>query len=215
MKEARNEVIEELVADMRSAPRQWAGDRQVFPWLVLSTIIVLGLMLLTDPLRPGAGEQLLNFPRFLLETILGVIAIIAVGTIAIRMAVPAGISTSLTGFAFVVVILWLSNYAIGLYFPTMELGMMGKREHCFWETLLYALPTIATGFWLIQRGYVVNWALAGFATGLVAGFIPAHLMQVACMYDAQHILLTHISPAFLIALPSALAGFAIQRWAQH
>lgn len=215
MREARNEVIDTLVADLRSAPRPWAGNWQVLAWLLVSTTIVLGLMLLTGSLRPGAGEQLLNVPRFLLETILGVIAIIAVGRIAMRMAVPAGISASLTGFALVAMILWLSNYAIGLYSPTMELGMIGKREHCFWETLLYALPTIATGVWLIQRGYVINWTLAGLATGLVAGFIPAQLMQVACMYDAQHILLTHITPAFLIALLSALAGFAIQRWPQH
>lgn len=215
MKEARKEVIDNLVADLHSGPGPWAGDRQVAPWLLVSAMVVLGLLLLADPLRPGAGEQLLNVPRFLLEMILGFVAIIAIGMVAVRLAVPAGVNAGLIVFAGVAVILWLSNYVIGLAFPTMELGMLGKREYCLWETLIYALPTMAMGFWLIQRGYVINWTLAGLATGLVAGFIPAHLMQIACMYNAEHILLSHISPAFLVALLGALAGFAVQHWSQE
>lgn len=204
-------MIDRLVSGLPSAQR-WAGDRQAVPWLILSAVLVTVLTVLEAPLRPGVGEQLLETPRFLLEMILGVLAIICLATMAIRLAVPAADARRPGVLASIVTTLWLASYVIGLYVPTMELGMLGKREHCVWETLLYALPTMATGFWLVSRGYVLNWIAAGFAIGLVSGFIPGHLMQVACMYDARHILQSHIGPALLVGILGALVGLIVQYW---
>lgn len=211
----RDSVINQLVEDLSSEQRWLPGFMSVLLWLLLSTVLVTLLLLLVSPLRPGVGEQLLTVPRFLLETLLGVAMLIAVAAVSLKTAVPAGHSPGLVGLALALTILWLSNFVVGLYFPTMELGMSGKREHCILETLIYSIPTMLAGFWLVKRGYVLNWPLAGLMVGLVAGLIPGQLMQLACMYEARHILVTHIAPALLVAVLGVIAGFIIQYWPQR
>jgi len=215
MNQTRNDVINQLVEDLPTGNIRWVGTTQTIVWLILGTIMTVVLTIMAGPLRPGVGEQLVSEPRFLLETILGVVAITSAGVVAIKTAVPAGNHAKLVVFTVIAMILWLSNYVIGLYFPTMELGMLGKRAHCLWETILFALPTMAMGFWIVKRGYVLNWPLAGFAIGLVAGFIPGYLMQLACMYDARHILTAHIAPVFVVGILGALVGVSIQYWSNR
>ncbi len=211
----RDSFINQLVEDLSSERRSLPGFASILLWLLLSTVLVTILLLLVSPLRPGVGEQLLTVPRFLMETLLGVAMIIAVGAVTLKTAVPAGHTPGLVGLALALTMLWLSSFVVGLYFPTMELGMSGKREHCIWETLIYGIPTMVAGFWLVKRGYVLNWPLAGLMVGLVGGLIPGQLMQLACMYEAHHILMTHIAPAFLVAVLGVFAGFIIQYWPQR
>jgi len=211
MNRTRQTLIDRLASDLPSGRRPWAGFNWTVLWLASSAMLVMLLTLLVGPLRPGVGEQLLTEPRFLIETLLGAAAIIAIGTMALRAAVPAGATAGLAGFAIALTILWLSNYVIGLYFPTMELGMLGKRDYCIWEVLLYALPTLALGFWIANKGYVLNWTRTGFAIGLVAGFIPGHLMQLACIYDAHHILSAHLAPVLPVSILGGAAGYLVER----
>jgi hypothetical protein len=212
MNRTRRGVIDQLVEELGSGRKRWAGTRLALLWLISSTVLVTLITLAAGPFRPGAGEELLSVPRFLMEMVLGVVAIVSIGAVAIKSAVPAGSDTRLSRFAIVVTALWLLNYVVGLRFPTMELGTLGKRPYCVWETLLYALPTMAIGFTVVRKGYVLNWTVTGLTIGLVAGFIPGYLMEMACMYDAQHILIYHISPAFLTGALGALTGRVAERW---
>jgi hypothetical protein len=85
-----------------------------------------------------------------------------------------------------------------------ELGAMdGKREHCFWQAMLFGLPSFA-----LLLGYarsLVPFAprLTAALAGAAAAAIPGALMQFACLYDPLHTLIYHLSP---IALAAALGG---------
>ena len=213
MNRTRDELIDRLAADLPSGQPRWHIKSQAALWLLFSTLVVILLLMMMGPLRPGVVDQLLTVPRFLLETLLGATAITLLALLAVKTAVPAASTLKLVGFTVLITLLWLSNYVIGLYLPTMELGMLGKRDYCLWETLVYALPTMVLGFWLVNKAYVVNWPVTGLIIGAVAGLIPGYLMQLACMYDAEHILIAHIGPVLPVMLLGVLAGFVFQHQA--
>jgi hypothetical protein len=69
--------------------------------------------------------------------------------------------------------------------------MLGKREHCFWQTLLFSLPSFAALLWLV-RGLMPLWPRA-----TAAAAAAAILMQLACMYDPLHALSHHLTPVLI------------------
>ena len=89
--------------------------------------------------------------------------------------------------------------------------MLGKRPHCFAETLLYSAPPVIAGLWLLKRRYVLRGARAGALLGLAAGSLPALMMQIACMYSPEHILAFHIGPALAVAGAGAVLGAWLMR----
>jgi len=210
MKRTRDELINSLTADVVSQHRNWSVSRQTLGWLLLGMLLVWVLTLALGPLRPGVLEQLTQYPRFLLETLLGVAVVVLFGIAAMKTAVPAGQSCRWLMAAALIGLLWLANYFIGLVYPTMELGMLGKRVHCIWESVFYALPVMAMGFCFVGKGYVLNWPLAGGSIGLVSGLIPGQVMQMACMYEAEHSLVAHFAPAIPLMLLGWAAGVFIQ-----
>ena len=179
-------------------------------WLVSGTAVAILAMVAAQPFRLGFESQLLETPRFALETALGAVAIGLLGAAGLKSALPGSDNGKLARWAWVLTMLWLSNYVLGLFVPTLEPSMTGKRPHCVWETLLYSLPTLAVGLWLVSRGYVLNWRHTAALLAAAAGAIPALLMQLACMYGAKHILLTHIAPALLLVSASLILGLVLQ-----
>lgn len=212
MLQKRDKLINQLVTRLNPVTSSNMGPGKAMTWIVGSILVVTFLTLISQPFRTGFEEQLMAVPRFALETIIGGLAIFLMGLTVLKLSVPGASSSLFTGLTIAVTLLWLASYLVGLYIPTLEPSMAGKRPHCVWETILYSLPTIAAGFLIIRKGYVINWTLAGFFLGLTAGLIPAWLMQLACMYAPAHILLTHIAPALVVAMAGMLAGYVFQRW---
>lgn len=211
MKQSRQELISKLTEDLSPVKPLGSSWFASSLWLLLSVLLVAAIMLVVQPFRANFVEQLLTIPRFTLEILVGVIAIFLIWAVAMKKAIPGLDSSLLTSGAVIITLLWLSNYLVGLFYPTMEFSMAGKRPHCFWETLVYSLPTLLIGFWIVSKGYVTSWPATGFTLGLAAAFIPGLLMQLACMYGAAHALLTHISPALMVALAGYLLGLGVQR----
>jgi len=211
MNRPRDQLINFLTAEVVNQHQSWSVSRQTLGWLLLGIGLVWAMTLALGPLRPGLFHQLMQYPRFLLETLLGMAVVILFAIAAIKAAVPAGQSGRWLLAASMIGLLWLANYFIGLAYPTMELGMLGKRVHCIWESVIYALPVMALGFWFVGKGYVLNWPLAGGSIGLVSGLIPGQVMQMACMYEAEHSLVAHFAPA----IPLMLLGWAIGVFIQY
>jgi hypothetical protein len=181
-------------------------NRLAIAWFLLSAIFVVAMTHLFGPIRPGAFSQLGTEPRFLLETMLGVAAILWTSLLAFRSAVPAALSKQFAATGMVLMALWLAQYIIGLVSPALEPSMLGKRDHCFSETLVYSLPVILTGLFLIRRLYPLRPMRTAMSIGLAAGMLPALYMQLACMYEPSHILGYHILPGLLMV--GAAAGIA-------
>ncbi len=202
-------LIDQLAGDLQPvkpvARRLGAG---ALLWLGLSAIYVMLATALMGPLRPGAFDQLLAHPRFLLECSLGVLALVILAQAAFRSAVPGGLSRRWVFIAAGLTLAWLLNYPFGLISPALEPSMLGKRPHCYLETLILALPPAMAAVYWQHRLFPLRPLQSAAAAGLAAGMIPALYMQVACMYAPGHILMWHILPGALVAIltPLALLG---------
>jgi hypothetical protein len=85
--------------------------------------------------------------------------------------------------------------------------MLGKREGCNLEVLLFSIPTLLIGAIALRRGYVLRPWAAGATLGVAAGAVPALVMQFACMYEPRHILLFHLAPVVLVGVLGIAIGY--------
>ena len=214
MTDRRDALINQLVTDLPSGPKPLVLSKYLLGWLIVSAVFVVGITLYVAPLRPGVGQQLLN-PRFALESIDGLLVVLLIAAIGFKFAIPAANNKLFIGIGIGITALWVLNYVIGLYYPTLEPSMAGKRDHCIYEIGIYAMLPLVLGLYLVKRGYVLNWPAAGLSIGLASGFIPALLMQFACIYDAEHTLLMHIGPALLVGVLGLVLGVLLKSVARH
>lgn len=169
-------------------------------WLAASAAFVMALTHFFGPIRPNALAQLASEPRFALETALGVLAISYTALVAFRTAVPGAANKRTVLLAVALIALWLANYGLGLVHPALEPTMLGKRDHCVLETLLFAAPPAGLALFLSRRLYPTKPVRSALLFSLVAGMLPALYMQVACMYAPRHIIQMHIIPGLLVML---------------
>lgn len=206
----RTRLIDQLAQESAAGVRPFALAPLLTVWWLLSWVFVVTMTLLTGSLRPGWQDQLAGSLRFSIETGLGIAAGLLLCIAAFRSAVPGPHQRRWTGAALMLALLWIGSFVMGLAAPTFETAVIGARPGCEQQVLLFGLPAMLAGLWLMRRGYVLNWPLAGAAIGLAAGFIPATLMLVACWYQPQHILGFHIFPALLLGLGGGMLGLGLQ-----
>ena len=113
-------------------------NRLALAWFALSAIYVVAVTQLFGPIRPGAITQLGTEPRFLLETMLGVAAILWFSLLAFRSAIPAALTRQFAAAGLVLMALWLAQYVIGFISPALEPSRLGKRNYCYFETMVYS-----------------------------------------------------------------------------
>lgn len=202
-------LIENLSSDLAPVTPAPNINRLALAWFLLSAIYTVAVTHLIGPIRPGAITQLATEPRFLFETVLGVVSILWFSLLAFRSAVPAALSKQFAVAGVVLVALWLAQYVVGYVSPALEPSKLGKRSYCYVETLVYALPVILAGLYFIRRLYPLRPVRTAMSVGLVAGMLPALYMQLACMYEPSHILAFHILPGLLMV--GVGAAFAA-RW---
>jgi len=184
-------------------------NRLAIAWFALSAIYVVAVTQLFGPIRPGAITQLSTEPRFLLETVLGVAAILWFSLLAFRSAIPAALTRQFAAAGLVLMALWLAQYVVGFISPALEPSKLGKRNYCYFETMVYSLPAILAGLFFIRRLYPLRPVRTAMSVSLAAGMLPALYMQLACMYEPAHILAFHILPGLLMV--GVGAGIAA-RW---
>lgn len=207
----RDEIVERLAADLQPTHRL-SSSAAIVLWLVLSWLFVIIVTFATGDLRPGFSVQLLHSPRFLIECLLG----FGVGVFAIRTAVLLALPgrtnwrRAVPG-ALGMVALWAVVYVYGLVDPALEPSMVGKRPHCFSETLMFSSIPIALGLLLIARRTSIHRGWTGVLLGVSAASLPALMMQIACMYDPKHILLLHLMPVGIMGIIGGILGKIILR----
>lgn len=180
-------------------------------WLVASAGFVIGITHWLGPIRSNALTQLATEPRFLLETLLGVAAISFMAIMAFRTAVPGAASGRGLCLGAALMVLWLANYLVNLAYPALEPSMLGKRDHCVFETMIFALPPAVLALLLSRRLYPLKPVQSASLFCLTAGMMPALYMQIACMYMPLHILQMHILPGLLVMVAGAVCAWAATR----
>jgi hypothetical protein len=192
--------------------RRLSSGAAIVLWLSLSWAFVIAITLATGDLRPDVIEQLLHSPRFVVECLLGFgVGVFAFRT-AILLALPGRASwRRAVPAAHAMVALWILAYVYGLVDPALEPSMVGKRPHCFSETLLFSSLPVALGVLLIARRTPIRRGWVGVLIGASAASLPALMMQVACMYDPKHILLLHLVPVLIMGIVGGVLGKIILR----
>ena len=200
MKNDHADLIDAISRELAPVKRPLDIDLTASLWLVGSGIAVVLMTLLVGPIRPGALAQLLDEPRFLAETVLGVAAIVWLGLAGFRASVPGALAprSALPGFA--LALLWIAMCVAGLAFPALEPSMAGKRAYCYLETFAYGVPCAAAALVLTRLRYPLRPVYAALESSLAAGIMPALFMQIACMYAPAHFLQFHLLPGAVVAV---------------
>jgi hypothetical protein len=206
MSQSRDTLINQL--SQRLEPVNQPGQTTAYAvrWLTVSVVFAVGLMLFLGPFRPGWPSQLFASPQFMVETVAGCGSIMLLASLIFKLGIPGYPQRlRLIALAMVVGSLWLGLLLFGLYSPALDVSMLGKREHCYLEVVLYSWPPIIYGCYLLRRLLVTEPVLAGAIIGVCASAIPAWLMQFACMYSPSHGLIYHFSP-MLLGIPAGIGA---------
>jgi hypothetical protein len=207
----RADLIRELADGLRPAPRLRAPGHLALLWGAGAWLFVVGATIAVQPLRPGVHDQLLASPRFAGETLFGLLAGGLAIWVGFAVGTPGRSQRRWIVLALGSLALWAGVYVCGLVSPALEPSMLGKRQLCFLEVLLYGLPTLTVGLLLLRRLAPLERWSAGLVMGAAAGAMPGLLMQLACMYVPAHILSHHLGPVLGLALLGALAGPLVLR----
>ncbi|HKK15292.1 MAG TPA: NrsF family protein [Gammaproteobacteria bacterium] len=209
MTKNRNELIAELSRDLMPSRRTGMTIDIIIYWLVFNFTVAMLLIWYAGPFREGSIQQARANPQFLLESIVGLSAIILLAISAVRSGIPSNV-TSLKRYtpALLLLLTWLGFYIFGLWSPALEPSMLGKREllPCYLETVIYGLPSLLMGLYLIGRLWPLHGSWSGLIIGLAAGATPALIMQFACMYIPAHIITHHLIPGLLLGVIGFFAG---------
>ncbi len=168
-------------------------------WLLGSIVYCLIVIHLFGTIRSNAYSQLISEPRFMLEMVTGLIAIVLTSVVAFRYTVPGAVSRSAKMAASIVVLFWIGLNVYGLFDPAIEPSFEGYRHYCAYEIFSNALLPLFIAGLLARRRLVLELTNTGFGLGLAAGMIPAWYMQMACMYSPEHMLRFHLLPAIAVA----------------
>jgi hypothetical protein len=198
--------IDELVADLAPVTPPPPLGRAAGLWLLLSWVWVAALTLATGDLRPDAADQLTGAPRFLLECLFGLGVGVAAIVGAVRLGIPGAPVRRALVAAGGLAALWIGCLLVGLVDPALPASMAGKRPHCAIEAWLLALGPLALALLLLRRWVGLRPVLSGAIAGAAAGAIPALMMQLACMYGAEHALVMHLGPGLVPVALGALLG---------
>lgn len=203
---AIEKTLSELVSRLR--PRKGLASVRVRTsiWIFCATAIILALMLSIAPFRPGFSHQLLVSPRFFVEVVVSAALVCFAAYCALALSIPGTPIIRVVILTSVLLVTWVGLNFYGTYFPSLPPNMLGKREFCFYETLVFSVPIALVLLYMLRRGYVAESFWAGTLTGIAAASTPAALMQLACMYEPHHNLSHHIFPIVVISLIFAVLG---------
>lgn len=200
-------LIDELTRDLDPVRRPWLPGLSAAVWLVAAWAAVTAMTLATGSMRPGFANQLMASPRFLFESLLGTCVSAVALYYAFRLAVPEpGRLWHRIAPGLALAALWVSVLGYGIHDPALEPSMVGKRVHCFVETLIYSVPPLLLAIVMLGRRAVLHRRWTAMLVGLAAAAVPALMMEFACMYDPAHILAMHISPVPVVAAVAAFLG---------
>ncbi len=162
--------------------------------------------------RPGFAGQLAHHPLFLLE-IASAFLFAAFGAyVLMNASTPGARNTRAARFGlWILGALFVAGFASSFTHWAPEATMAGKREACWHEVVIYGGVCLLFFVVLIRRGWVrFSWRL-GLLYGLIAGLIPAALMQLACMYVPAHALKYHYMPVLILVPVGLLAMRMVKR----
>jgi len=173
-------------------------------WFAAAFVISVGAMRYVQVFRPGFAEQLAQHPFFLIEVASSLLFAPLGAYVALARATPGERIPrwAITGL-WILAALLVIGLAAGFTSLAPESSTVGARHACWLEVLVYGSICLLLFAGMVLRGLVrFSWC-RGVLFGLIAGLVPASLMQLACMYSPPHGLMFHYLPVVLL-VPAGL-----------
>ena len=203
----RQQLIEDLAADLVPVRSPGRTGRVATLWLVAAVFYTTVIIFVSGPIRAGGFANLIEYPLFGVETLTAAAAIVALAIATLRSAIPGpGHPLLRAAPAIGVGLLWLTFYVVGLWKPVHPASTLGVRDHCILQGLFFSLPSMALMLYYARGLMPLSPRVTGALAGAAAAAIPAAWMQLACMYMPSHILSHHLPPIIELALVGALLG---------
>ncbi len=194
------QLIQELTSDIDNhQPRILSIPSLMAIWFIVCFLLTAIIMYWIEPFRENFIQQIFESPLFMSETIFGFIAIILLACCAFYSSIP-GLSYNFRWVAITSFFVWIGIIVSGLSEPVLPGSMVGKRDLCFLEIMLYGIPLAGFMTFFVYRRYTTKPIISAVFIAVSSMFIPAFIMQYACMYEAHHNLLFHLLPATIMSL---------------
>lgn len=194
-------LIDTLTSDLKQS-----NNTRVMPvfsisgiWLCVAFFVTGLLMYAIKPYRPDVIHQFFSTPLFSAELIIGFLALCFLCLGVFQSAVP-GEKTTLLNIGMACYGVWILIIFSGFFNPILKPSMLGKREECYFEAIYYSVGLIIFTAILLRRRYALRPKFTGVFSALLVASIPAYLMQIACMHEAEHALTHHLLPALLTTI---------------
>jgi hypothetical protein len=178
--------------------------RRAVIWFAAAFIISAAWMHAVQVFRPGFVSQLAHHPFFLLEIASALLLAAAGAYAAFVHAIPGErIARGTSILLWVLTSMFIISLAAGFTGLAPESSKVGARHACWLEVVVYGATVLVVFLLMIRRGWVRFSLNRGLFYGVVAGLIPAALMQLACMYDPMHGVRFHYLPVVFL-IPAGL-----------
>ncbi len=207
----QQEFIKGLAGEQRRRRPLPRPSRRAFLWFALALVLSAALMVSVQVFRPGLADQFLQHPIFLVEVV-GALLFSGWGAyVAMVRATPGErLSRASMAVATATAVLFAVGMAGSFTHLAPESTADGARHACFMEVIIYGAICLLLFVLMVRRGFVrYSWKL-GLLYGIVAGLVPAALMQLACMYDPMHGLIFHYLP-IVVLVPVGLLAMRLVR----
>lgn len=206
---ARDELIQQLAGELAPTRPVAKALPAALAWLAAGAALVVAATLATGPLRPGLLAQLASQPGFVVDLLLGAAAAGTAAFASMRLRIP-GLAYGRRAALLPLLLFaaWAAWQGVEWLQLTGPASMLGKREACGLQVVLFSLPPLALALWLARRAAAFERGWTGLVAGVGAGALPALAMQVACMDAPLHALGLHVAP---VLVAGALGG-ALARW---
>lgn len=207
----KQSFIKDLASNTRSRRPLMLPSQRAMLWFVAACVISALWMRSVQAFRPGFIGQLIHHPLFLIEIVSAFLLSASGAYLLMARSTPGQkVPRSVRAGLWILAVLFVAGFASSFTHWAPEATMEGKRHECWHEVVTYGGVCLLILVLLIRRGWVrYSWKL-GLLYGLIAGLIPAALMQLACMYVPAHALRNHYLPVIFL-IPLGLVAMRLVR----
>jgi hypothetical protein len=209
------DLIQELVSDVRPVTRIQPIARRLLGWIVLAGLsfgVVLFLMGVRRELGDGSDQA-----DFAFEAALLIVTALAAAVGALTVSVPGAEKSALTRWAPVMAaaasVCWAVGEVVFAAATGAPTGRLTFAWHCVWKTsAVGAVPGLAL-FLMVRRAAPLHAAWAGMLAVLATAAVGVLGANTICPNDRPlHMLLWHVAPMMLFAALGAALGTWLLKW---
>lgn len=204
--------IKELATEQRRRRPLMRPSARAMLWFMAVFIVSAVWMHSVQVFRPGFAGQLVHHPFFMIEIASALLFSAAAAYVLFTRSTPGErTSRGMKAGLWILAVLFVIGFAAGFSPLAPETSTVGARHECWLEVVKYGAFGLGLFIVMIRRGFIrFSWK-RGVLYGLIAGLVPAALMQLACMFNPMHALIFHYLPVVVLVPVGLLAMRIIQR----